>query len=207
MSAAPSSPLLGTVEASSEASGPMSAAQPPQPYEFREVYLQHFDFVWGALRRLGVREQDVQDITQKVFIVVHMKLPQFEHRSSLRTWLFRVCLNAASDYRRSAPVRREVATEPAQIDFLSGSRDDVHEDSEARRRVGVAETILNKLPEAQRLVFVLFELEEMSGGEIAELLGISVGTVRSRLRLARELFVRETKRLSVQEEPPRKQAL
>jgi RNA polymerase sigma-70 factor (ECF subfamily) len=179
---------------------------PPQ-HSFREVYLAHFDFVWGALRRLGVREQDAQDLTQKVFIVVYLKLPAFENRSSLRTWLFRVCLNAASDYRRSAPIRREVATEPNEIDFLSGFQDDVHEESESRRRVNVAETILNKLPEAQRLVFVLFELEELSGGEIAELLGISVGTVRSRLRLARELFTRETKRLSVQEEAPRRQAL
>ncbi|HWZ90820.1 MAG TPA: sigma factor, partial [Polyangiaceae bacterium] len=72
---------------------------PPQ-HSFREVYLAHFDFVWGALRRLGVREQDAHDVTQKVFIVVYLKLPAFEHRSSLRTWLFRVCLNAASDYRR-----------------------------------------------------------------------------------------------------------
>ena len=179
---------------------------PPQ-HSFREVYLAHFDFVWGALRRLGVREQDAQDLTQKVFIVVCLKLPAFENRSSLRTWLFRVCLNAASDYRRSAPIRREVATEPSEIDFLSGFQDDVHEESESRRRVAVAETILNKLPEAQRLVFVLFELEDMSGGEIADLLGISVGTVRSRLRLARELFTREVKRLSAHDEAPRKQAL
>ncbi len=176
-------------------------------HTFREVYLSHFDFVWGALRRLGVREQDAQDLTQKVFIVVYMKLPAFENRSSLRTWLYRVCLNAASDYRRSAPIRREVATEPTEIDSLSGFREDVHEDGESRRRVAVAETILSKLPEAQRLVFVLFELEEMSGTEIAELLGISVGTVRSRLRLAREVFTREAKRVSAQDEAPRKQAL
>jgi RNA polymerase sigma-70 factor (ECF subfamily) len=180
---------------------------PAEPFSFREVYLAHFDFVWGALRRLGVREQDAQDQTQKVFIVVYMKLPQFEHRSSLRTWLYRVCLNAASDYRRSAPIRREVATEPTEIDFLSGFHEGVHEESESRRRVAAAENILHKLPEAQRLVFVLFELEEMSGGEIAELLGISVGTVRSRLRLARELFTREAKRFSAHEEAPRKQAL
>ncbi|HWZ92200.1 MAG TPA: sigma-70 family RNA polymerase sigma factor, partial [Polyangiaceae bacterium] len=115
--------------------------------------------------------------------------------------------NAASDYRRSAPIRREVATEPAEIDFLSGYQDDVHEETESRRRIGVAETILSKLPEAQRLVFVLFELEDMSGGEIADLLGISVGTVRSRLRLARELFTREVKRLAAHQEAPRKQAL
>src|SRR4051812_2699784 len=179
----------------------------PPELSFREVYLAHFDFVWGALRRLGVREQDTQDLTQKVFIIVYLKLAAFEHRSSLRTWLFRVCLNAASDYRRSAPIRREIATEPAEIDVLSGFQDDAQHESESRRRVAVAETILNKLPEAQRLVFVLFELEDMSGGEVAELLGISVGTVRSRLRLARELFTREAKRLSAHEEAPRKQAL
>jgi DNA-directed RNA polymerase specialized sigma24 family protein len=63
---------------------------------------------------------------------------------------------------------------------------------------------LSKLPEAQRLVFVLFELEDMSAGEVADLLGISVGTAR--LRLARELFTREVKRLSALQEAPRKQA-
>ena len=181
---------------------------PPQPPPaFREVYLANFDFVWGALRRLGVREQDAPDVAQKVFIVVYMKLAAFENRCSLRTWLFRVCLNAASDYRRSAPIRREVATEPAEIEFIAGFEDDLGARSESRRRVAVAEAILNKLPEAQRFVFVLFELEEMSGAEIAGLLGISVGTVRSRLRLARELFTREVKRLSAHEEAPRKQAL
>ncbi len=181
----------------------MSAPQ----HVFRDVYLAHFDFVWKALRRLGVREQDAQDMTQKVFIVVYLKLPTFENRSSLRTWLYRVCLNTASDYRRSAPIRREVTTEPSQLEVLSGFQEDAREEAEARRRLVTAELILDKLPEAQRLVFVLFELEEMSGSEIAEVLGISVGTVRSRLRLARELFTREVKRLSMSEEAPQKQAL
>jgi RNA polymerase sigma-70 factor (ECF subfamily) len=181
----------------------VSASQP----QFRDVYLEHFDFVWKELRRLGVREPDAQDVTQKVFIVVYRKLPAFENRSSLRTWLFRVCLNAASDYRRSAPIRLEVATELAQIEDLSGPQEDGREHADSRCRLATAEAILNKLSEAQRLVFVLFELEEMSGGEIAELLGISVGTVRSRLRLARELFTREVKRLSTHEEAPLKQAL
>jgi len=64
----------------------------------------------------------------------------------------------------------------------------------ARERV--VETILNRLPEPQRIVFVLFELEEMTGQDIAALLDIPVGTVRSRLRLARESFRREVKQLS-----------
>jgi RNA polymerase sigma-70 factor (ECF subfamily) len=177
----------------------------PTP-SFREVYLANFDYVWGVLRRLGVREQDTQDVAQKVFLVVYLKLPQFEHRALLRTWLFRICLNAASDYRRSAPIRREIVTGVEEIDLLAGSHDDLLEHSESRRRVTTAEAILNKLPEAQRLVFVLFELEHMSGPEIAELLGISLGTVRSRLRLAREAFTRDVKRLTAQDEAPRKRA-
>ena len=96
---------------------PLGRMSVPTP-TFREVYLANFDYVWGVLRRLGVREQDTQDVAQKVFLVVYLKLPQFEHRALLRTWLFRICLNAASDYRRSAPVRREVVTGPDEIDLL-----------------------------------------------------------------------------------------
>jgi RNA polymerase sigma-70 factor, ECF subfamily len=173
---------------------------------FREVYLASFDYVWGVLRRLGVREQDTQDTAQKVFLVVYLKLPQFEHRSLLRTWLFRICLNAASDYRRSAPIRCEIVTGPDEIDLLAGSRDDLLERSESRRRVSAAEAILNKLPQPQRVVFVMFELEHMSGPEIAELLDISLGTVRSRLRLAREAFTRDVSDCKRKKKPHEKSA-
>ena len=167
---------------------------PPYP-EFRAIYDRHFDFVWRSLRRLGVREADVTDLTQKVFLTAYVKLPEFEGRSLLTTWLFGICQRVASDYRRSAPIRREVATDSADLDFAV-SHEDTSRKSEARQRAQLAEAILDKLPEAQRVVFVLFELEELSGDEIAKLLEVPVGTVRSRLRLAREAFRREVKRLA-----------
>jgi RNA polymerase sigma-70 factor (ECF subfamily) len=174
-------------------------------HEFRAIYEAHLDFVWRSLRRLGVRQADASDLAQKVFLTAHTKLPEFEGRSRLRTWLFAICQRVASDYRRSAPLRREVATDAAEIDLFSASP---HTDrSESRQRMRIAEAILDKLPEAQRLVFVLFELEEMSGDEIAELLGISVGTVRSRLRLARDAFGREVKRLAAADGGGRKEAV
>ncbi len=80
-------------------------------------------------------------------------------------------------------------------------------EDDSRRRAQQAEAILAKLPPEQRIVFLLFELEEMSGQDIAELLGISVGTVRSRLRLARESFRREVKRLSIISGSRRKEAV
>jgi RNA polymerase sigma-70 factor (ECF subfamily) len=177
------------------------------PADFRALYDAHFDFVWRSLRRLGVREPDVLDLAQKVFLTAYFKLPEFEGRSLLSTWLFGIAQRVASDYRRSALVRREVSTDAAVLDAVPYDQQDLSTESEARRRAQAAEAILNKLPEAQRTVFVLFELEEMSGQDIATLLNVSLGTVRSRLRLARDTFRREVKRLSASAAGARKEAV
>lgn len=176
----------------------------PTP-EFRAIYDAHVDFVWRSLRRLGVRQSDAMDQAQKVFLTAHSKLPEFQGRARLRTWLFAICQRVASDYRRSAPLRREVTTDAAEIDVV-GAGPGVDR-SEARQKLQLAQAILQKLPEAQREVFVLFEVEELSGEEIAELLGIAVGTVRSRLRLARETFSREIKRWTAAQSRGRKEAV
>jgi RNA polymerase sigma-70 factor (ECF subfamily) len=160
---------------------------------FRAVYDAHFAVAWRWLRRLGVRSPDLMDQTQKVFLVVHSRLGDFEGRSSLSTWVFGICRRVASDYRRSAPIRCEVVTDPAELDAVSSSPREPHAASKTEFE-RIAEQILEKLPEPQRIVFVLFELEEMSGEDIATLLAVPVGTVRSRLRLARESFRREVKR-------------
>jgi RNA polymerase sigma-70 factor (ECF subfamily) len=165
----------------------------PRP-AFRDIYDAHFRFAWRALRRLGVREADLMDMTQNVFVVVHRKLAGFEGRSEVRTWLFGICRRVAVDYRRSARIRREVPAEVGHLASLSApsAGSDAHD---AARLAAVAERMLDRLPEKLRVAFVLFELDEMSGEEIAALLGIPVGTVRSRLRLAREAFRREAARL------------
>jgi RNA polymerase sigma-70 factor, ECF subfamily len=181
----------------------MSALTP----DFRAIYDAHFDLVWRSLRRLGVREPDVLDLAQKVFLTAHFKLADFEGRSLVSTWLFGICQRVASDYRRSAVIRREVSTDTAELDAVATWNEDVSDKSDSRRRARAAEAILNKLPEPQRVVFVLFELEEMSGQDIATLLDVSVGTVRSRLRLARDTFRREVKRLSAIDAGGRKEAV
>src|SRR5580658_3703916 len=171
-----------------------NASLAPPAFEFRQVYDTHFRFAWRALRRLGVREADLMDMTQNVFVVVHRKLSGFEGRSDLTTWLFGICRRVAIDYRRSARIRREVPADERQIASLSGS-EPPSDASDKAHLAAVAEALLDRLPEKLRVVFVLFELEEMSGDAIAALLDIPVGTVRSRLRLAREGFQREAARL------------
>jgi RNA polymerase sigma-70 factor (ECF subfamily) len=170
------------------------ASLAPPSFEFRQVYDAHFRFAWRALRRLGVREADLMDMTQNVFVVVHRKLSGFEGRSDLTTWLFGICRRVAIDYRRSARIRREVPADSRQIASLSGP-EPASDVPDKAHLASLAEALLDRLPEKLRVVFVLFELDEMSGDDIAALLDIPVGTVRSRLRLAREVFQREAARL------------
>ncbi len=160
----------------------------------KEVYDEHFRFVWRSLRRLGVREADVPDIAQDVFLVVHRKLVEFEGRSKMTTWLFAICMNMTRDYKR-AGARREVPDGDATADAKRDSSADLAADLERRRRLTLLEEILDELGEEQRTVFVLFELESLPGHEIAELLDIPVGTVHSRLRLARDAFRKVTSRM------------
>jgi DNA-directed RNA polymerase specialized sigma24 family protein len=91
-------------------SGDVSHSAPDsEPPSLREVFDEHAPFVWRTLRHLGIRDADLPDVCQEVFVAVHRKLEGFEGRSSLRTWLYGICLRTASDHRRRAYVRRERA--------------------------------------------------------------------------------------------------
>jgi hypothetical protein len=68
---------------------------------FDEIYRDHFAFVWRSARRLGVDASSLDDVVQEVFVIAHRRLPSFEGRSSVSTWLFGITLRVARDHRRS----------------------------------------------------------------------------------------------------------
>jgi RNA polymerase sigma-70 factor (ECF subfamily) len=146
------------------------------------VFRDHAAYVWRVLRRLGVEERDVEDVCQEVFVVVHRRLPEFEGRSSLRTWVYGVCVRTASDYRRRAGHRHEVVTgsPPEQL-----SVDDPHGALAARQARQVLDGILSELDEDKRTVFVLYEIEQLTMAEVAEAVGCPLQTAYSRLHVAR----------------------
>ena len=88
---------------------------------FHEAYAEHAPFVWRCVRRLGVREHDVEDATQDVFVIAHKKWAGFRGHASERTWLFEICRRVASDRRRKASTWREVLTETAPDSEVSRS--------------------------------------------------------------------------------------
>lgn len=164
-----------------------------------EVYHRHADFVWQTLRHLGLDEVDAEDAMQEVFLTVHRKLNSFEGKSALTTWLFTICRSIARDRRGRAYRRREVSddeTVSLQEDGSAG----VEQSMEQRQRLEQLQTILDRMESSQREVFVLFELQGMSGEDIARLLMIPIGTVHSRLRLARTTFQAAVQRLQISEQ-------
>jgi RNA polymerase sigma-70 factor (ECF subfamily) len=161
--------------------------QPPEVRTFEYVYRTHFELVWRTLSKFGVREADLMDVTQNAFMVVQRQLSGFEGRSPVTTWLFGICRLVASDYRRSAPIRREVLVDFDEFDDLPDvGRETPLEHLDRKELSRWLDATLEKMSEGTRSVFVLFAFREMSGDEIASLLQIPVGTVRSRLRLTRE---------------------
>jgi RNA polymerase sigma-70 factor (ECF subfamily) len=147
---------------------------------------EHYDFIWRSLRRLGVPPASVDDATQKVFWVATRKM-QEARVAKERSFLFAIALRVAGDERRALRRRPEVADDGA----CEAARDDApppDELVEQRQARALLDRILEDMPLELRVVFVLFELEEMSTAEIAVLLEIPGGTVASRLRRAREAF-------------------
>jgi RNA polymerase sigma-70 factor (ECF subfamily) len=173
-----------------------SGAPVPSPEPFEQVYREHFRFVWRSLRRLGVPEADLPDVVHDVFVVVHRKLTQFDARSKLTTWLYAICLRTASDRRRSSRHTREVLGEHVEA---TAAEHDASSLVERREALELLDAVLAELPLEQRAVFTCFELDGMSGEEIAELLDIPLGTVWSRLRLARDCFRHSAARLRARE--------
>ena len=125
------------------------------------------------------------DVSQEVFMKLLTRLPQFDGRASFPTWLYRIAVNAALDHQRAA--RRIV---PLSETLEDGRRvEDDYARRERRRRV---ERAVQDLPPKLRAPLVLRHIEGLAYSEIAEVLGLSLGTVASRLsrahaRLAREL--------------------
>lgn len=158
-----------------------------------ELLRLHYASVWRTLRRVGVDESRVEDAAQEVFIVVSRKLEQIKPGCE-RRYLLNSALRIAANYRRAGKARREVFEEGVaeqESDPLP-SADRLLSQKRLRQ---LFDEILSAWSADIRMAFVLFEIEGLSVPEIAELTEVPIGTVSSRLRRGRELFLAAVKRL------------
>jgi len=158
----------------------------------RAVYDEHVEFAWSALVRLGVAPRDADDATQEVFLVVHRRLDSFVARASIRSWIYGICLRVASNYRRSQKSRKDSPTMADDADDVAASLavatkgpEELLSEQQSR---AILEEALARLEPEQRLMIVMFEIDDLTGKEIASMLGLPIGTVHSRIHRAREAF-------------------
>ncbi len=162
------------------------AAQSPLSGPFRALFDAELAYVCRSLRRLGIREAELDDVAQEVFVHVHRRFEEYDASRPVRPWLFSFALRVAANQRRLARHRREVGQDDVDVhasDAASPEQDALR--AESRRLVLEA---LDGVELDRRAVLIMHELDGVAAPGIAEALGIPLNTVYSRLRTAREEF-------------------
>jgi RNA polymerase sigma-70 factor (ECF subfamily) len=188
---------IGSVSGLFASVRPIRAAGVPHPEalgstgrgaEFRRFYDRWFEDVSRWIRALGAPEADREDILQEVFLVVRRRLALFDGANP-GGWLYQITRRQVRDFRNRSWVKhiftRRRSDEPDALVAEVGGPEAALERTQKQRALGA---ILAKMHPDRRSVFVLFEIDGLSGEEIAHIQGIPLNTVWSRLRKARKEF-------------------
>jgi RNA polymerase sigma-70 factor (ECF subfamily) len=157
---------------------------------FEELVIANQRGVYSlALRYLG-NPEDALDVSQEAFFRAYKSLPFFHGDSAFSTWLYRLTINVSIDFLRSA--KRKSATpfsalgEPDQVHVIPDTRYSPEKEAELSELKNALSEALKTLSDEHRAVFILRAVHEMSYTEIAEILDLEEGTVKSRLSRARD---------------------
>ena len=161
-------------------------AAPSVERSIRTLVAEQHAFVWRVLRGFGLSAADAEDATQQVFMVAARKLQDIVPGRE-RAFVYGAALRVANNARRGLRRRREVPSDD-EPDTAEPESVGPERKSELVRARSLLAELLQELPERQRRVLVLAEVEQLEVPEIAALEGIPVGTAASRLRVARQQF-------------------
>jgi RNA polymerase sigma-70 factor (ECF subfamily) len=170
---------------------------------FQQIYEAYQPKILRYLTRM-VGEDEAEDLTQEVFIKAGNAIANFRGESSLSTWLYRIATNQAYDRLRSPSSRcmaqSGMPCHPLNEDIIEeidkvtsnicgiGKLPDVEQQVVRKEMSNCILSYINQLPESFRVVLLLSDLEELSNREIAEILGVTLDTVKIRLHRARAML-------------------
>lgn len=175
-----------------------SAAQSMKRVPLEEVVQAHLPTVWRVLRRAGVAEADCDDLCQDVFCIYARKERSVSPGAE-RSFAMGIALRKAADYRKARDRRPWSVAADGQPEGTCPSPDP-EAAAAHRQELARLDAALAEMKDEYRVVFVLVELEQMTLGEAATALGISLGTVSSRLHRGRERFLSAVRRARLEEE-------
>ncbi len=159
---------------------------------YRELVERYQKRVYGILYGMLHSREDAMELSQDVFIKVYQRIGEFEEKSSFYTWVYRIAVNLAIDFRRREWKKTHteyddtVSDEGVDDGVFQRDRRNPEQLHQDRELGGAIEAALADLPEEQRAVMVLREVEGLSYEQMAETLGVPIGTIMSRLFYARK---------------------
>lgn len=162
-------------------------AQRGQRAAFTELVRRFQDRIYRFLLRLLRSEDDARDLTQDTFLKAFQALPDWTLKASFGAWLFRIARNLAFDRLRRQKALEFVPLDPTHdaADSAPGPAETLHQTQRLRQ----LDAAVAQLPLEQREVLLLREVEGMAYDDIATVLGIAPGTVKSRLARARQTLI------------------
>jgi RNA polymerase sigma-70 factor, ECF subfamily len=169
----------------------------PPPRDAGALYAEHVHAVSRWAERLAGPTFDLEDIVHEVFFIAHRRLPKFRGDSSVTTWLFGITNNVVRHRRRKERWRRflvgSVTANEDAVARVASPRPDPLRVAERHDTARTVYRLLDTLPEGDRQILILFELEELDADGVGALLAIRPANARLRLHRARARFLRAYK--------------
>ena len=162
----------------------------PLVLDIGDLFDAHAPYLLRVAERLTGSAATAEDIIQEVFLVAWRRRAELSDDGQLRGWLYQVVVNQVRHHQRASARLHRFLTEYPPPSVEQTPEGTLHRRQQAKQ---IRRCVL-RLPMPQREVFVLYELEELEGAAIAEILNIPLSTVWSRLRLARARFQRTWER-------------
>ncbi len=160
--------------------------------EFEVIYKAASGFVYNVALRVTGHREDAEEATQEVFLKIFEGLKSFKFRSSFKTWVYRITVNASLNVRKRAQNRSGKMVEYDENIADAGSEHDnsVERSTDIRSSKEIVDNLLAKLSADYRACIVLREMQGLSYEEVAKALNININTVRTRLKRAREILMK-----------------
>ena len=152
--------------------------------DFEAVYSEHKGNVWKLVSRYVFTREDREDLFQEAFINIHKALPRFRGEAAVGTWIYRITINSALNHLKKRDRHKKA------LQVLSALRI-IETEEPAAGDEALLEKPLAKLNPRQRLIVMLSDVEEQKLEEIAQLMSLPLGTVKSTLHRARAILKKE----------------
>ncbi|MBO9128975.1 sigma-70 family RNA polymerase sigma factor [Bacillus sp. 165] len=155
---------------------------------FRVLITRYQAKVYAVALKVAKNQRDAEDIAQEVFLQLYRSLGQFKGESGFSTWIYRITMNKAIEYKRRQDRQKAQATDDGFTSIPDSSMLTPEEALMKNAEKEMVHAHLSELPASYRDVVQLYYFEELSYGEIASNLNVAVKTVESRLYRARRLL-------------------